>query len=162
MVNRTDYFGVELADMIKQHLKSYLETDGADGYERDTTEIGTPVSLNLILRTIGRKSGRTLLTPLWFNYWNDDIVLVASKAGHDHDPSWFLNLTAAETVDVQVRDKRFRCTWRIAEGEEREKVWAFMADYYPNYALYQASTDRQIPVVMLKRVAQLEERFAQH
>jgi hypothetical protein len=41
---------------------------------------------------------------------------------------------------------------RVAEGEEREKLWQLMVDYYAPYTDYQAATDRQIPVVVLDPV----------
>lgn len=149
------------SDVIRQHLKDYLETDGVTGYERTTPGIGgAPVKIHLILKTIGRKSGNTFLTPLLFNHWQDEWVIIASKAGSDEHPAWFLNLTAAKTVDVQIKDKRYRCTWRIAEGGEREKIWRFMADYFPPYDAYRVDTTRQIPVVMLKKSAELEARFS--
>ena len=154
-------FMAKAADAIRQHLKDYLETDGAIGYERPTPGIGgPPIKIHLILRTIGRKSGAARLTPLLFNHWNDEFAIVASKGGADEHPGWFLNMSAAETVDVQIRNERYRCTWRIAEGEERESLWRFMADYFPPYDTYQAVAARQIPVVLLKQVGNIEGRFS--
>jgi deazaflavin-dependent oxidoreductase (nitroreductase family) len=145
---------------IKQHLRRYIETDGADGYYRDMSAGGgNSRSTTLILKTIGRKSGRVLLAPLLFNVWKSEWVIVASKAGNDAHPGWFYNLTAADEVAVQVRDKRYRCKWRIAEGAEREAVWSFMVDYYPPYRDYQSRTTRQIPVVVLTPLAEIPERF---
>jgi deazaflavin-dependent oxidoreductase (nitroreductase family) len=149
----------DLSDYIRQHLKSYLETDGADGYERSAPGLGGP-RVHLILKAIGRKSGAVHLTPLLFKPWGDDWAIVASKAGADQHPAWFLNLSAAKTVDVQIKDKRYRCTWRICEGDERAKVWRALADYYPPYDDYQAATPRLIPVVILQKLAELDERFS--
>jgi deazaflavin-dependent oxidoreductase (nitroreductase family) len=148
----------DVSDYIRSHLKSYLETDGADGYERSVPGLGGP-RVHLILKTIGRKSGAAYLTPLLFNDWGDEWVIVASKAGADDHPAWFLNLSAAKTADVQIKDKRYRCTWRIAEGDERARIWKFLVDYFPPYDSYQAATPRHIPVVMLKKTAEVEERF---
>lgn len=161
MADMTEFLA-EPAAIIKRHLKSYIETDGKDGYYYDMSgnpEGGDPKSIILVLRTIGRKTGRTLLAPLLYNHWKDEFVIVASKGGSDTHPSWFFNLTAADHVDVQIKDKRYRCTWRIAEGRERERIWPFMEDYYPPYRTYQARTERLIPVVVLTPVEELQEKF---
>jgi hypothetical protein len=38
-----------------------------------------------------------------------------------------------------------------AEGEERARLWAKMAEVWPAYDEYQARTEREIPVVVLSR-----------
>ena len=146
---------------IQDHLKLYLETDGGDeAYFRDmSAQGGDPKSTTLLLRTTGRKTGREQIAPLLYNTWGDDLIIVASKGGFDQHPAWFLNLCAMPDVVVQVRYKRFRCTWRIAEGAERETLWRFMSGYYPAYPEYQKQTSRQIPVVVLTPVEQVEEEF---
>ncbi len=52
---------------------------------------------------------------------------------------------------VQVKADRFSARARTATGEERAALWAKMAAIYAPYELYQAKTDRQIPVVVLER-----------
>lgn len=147
---------------IEDHLRLYIETDGSEAaHTRDMSPMGGRADTKtLVLKTVGRKSGRAQLAPLIYNDRGDDFIIVASKAGSDVHPAWFLNITAAPEVAVQVRDKRYRCTWRIAEGAERATLWRFMADYYPPYLEYQARTDREIPVVVLTPVAEIAERFA--
>jgi proline iminopeptidase len=56
-----------------------------------------------------------------------------------------------DEVDVQVRADRFKARHRVAEGEERERLWKAMTEVWPAYEDYQAKTDRQIPVVVLER-----------
>jgi deazaflavin-dependent oxidoreductase (nitroreductase family) len=80
------------------------------------------------------------------------VVIVASKGGADHHPAWYLNLHDSPTVEFQIATQAFRATWREPEGDERDKVWSFVVDNFPPYAAYQASTERQIPLVMLKAV----------
>jgi len=55
-------------------------------------------------------------------------------------------------VEFQVATQAFRGTWREPKGAEREKIWAFMAECFPFYDDYKASTARIIPLVMLKAV----------
>jgi len=150
-----------VADRIQEHLRQYIESDGREGYYYDASHNpgADPRSLALVLRTIGRKSGKTQLAPLIFNWWKDEAVIVASKGGSDQHPAWYLNLVAQNTVDVQIKNKRYRCTWRIAEGEERQRIWNYMADYFPPYRDYQKRTTREIPVVLLAPGDEIEEKF---
>jgi hypothetical protein len=37
-----------------------------------------------------------------------------------------------------------------ATGEERERLWGLMVEMYPGYAGYQKTTEREIPVVVLR------------
>jgi hypothetical protein len=46
---------------------------------------------------------------------------------------------------------RFAVRPRVAEGAERERLWAAMNEVWPHYAEYQERTDREIPVVVLER-----------
>jgi deazaflavin-dependent oxidoreductase (nitroreductase family) len=160
MADMTEFLK-EVAAGIEDHLRLYIQTDGGDeAYYRDMGPLGgDPKTKTLVLKTLGRKSGKPQLAPLIYNTWGDGFIIVASKGGADSQPAWFYNITAAETVTVQVRDKRYRCTWRIAEGVERETLWRFMSGYYPPYLEYQARTDREIPVVLLTPVAEDSEPF---
>jgi hypothetical protein len=41
---------------------------------------------------------------------------------------------------------------RVAEGEERERIWSRQKQVMPGFADYEANTPRMIPVVILERV----------
>lgn len=140
----------ERADSIRQHLHDYIETDGAVGYLRDQSPRGgSAVALHLVLRTIGRKSGDAKLAPLMYAAWGDEFVVVGSRGGHEHHPAWYLNLISRREVEFQVRDKRYRGTWRVAEGDERATLWDYLTVYHSGYSAYQARTTRELPVVVL-------------
>lgn len=79
-----------------------------------------------------------------------EIVIVASKGGADTNPKWYLNIRHSETIGVQIATQAFDATWREPEAEERHQVWAYMTHLFPPYLGYQTSTERHIPVVMLK------------
>jgi len=149
------------ASAFDEHVRNYLETDGRTGYIRDMTSSGgSETMLHLILRTVGRKSGRVILVPLTYAAWADEYVLVASKGGYDKHPAWFLNLIARSDVEWQVLGKRFTGAWRVAEGEERERLWEYVSVYYRGYADYQARTARELPVVVLTPMGTIAERWA--
>lgn len=138
------------SDWIERHLKTYLETDGADGHLLDFTRGGgRPETPTLILKTIGRRTGEPHLTPLIYGRHGREIVVIGSKGGAPAHPAWYLNLTSRPEVSFQVADKKYRGSWREAEGAERTQVWNEMVELYPPYQAYQAGTDRQIPVILL-------------
>jgi proline iminopeptidase len=135
----TDYpFGDE-------HVRLYRETDGETGHDwREGSSI-------LLLTTTGRSSGNETTTPLIYNLDGDAPVIVASKGGAADDPGWFKNLAKTPEVGVQIKGDRFHAHARVAEGEERERLWKLMNEVWPHYDEYATKTDREIPVVVLER-----------
>jgi deazaflavin-dependent oxidoreductase (nitroreductase family) len=129
-----------------EHVRVYRETDGEEGYIwREGSEI-------LILTTRGRRSGKAGDRPLIFREIDGDYVIVASSGGTRDHPAWFRNLQAnPDDVEIQVKADRFEVRPRVAEGAERERLWAAMNEVWPHYAEYQERTDREIPVVVLER-----------
>jgi deazaflavin-dependent oxidoreductase (nitroreductase family) len=78
-------------------------------------------------------------------------VIVASKGGAPEHPGWFQNLQAEPNSAIQVRDEEIPVRASVAEGEERERLWAAMVEVWPAYDEYQTKTSREIPVVVLRR-----------
>jgi deazaflavin-dependent oxidoreductase (nitroreductase family) len=143
----------ELPSWIKNHLDRYLATNGEDGYLWDASLGGGKGMVpTLLLTTTGRKSGRELTLPLIFGHFGEDYVVVASKGGAPEHPAWYLNLVANPTVKVQVKADKFTARAHTANADERAKLWPKMVEIYGPYADYQKKTDRQIPVVVLRRV----------
>lgn len=128
----------------QEHVKRYLETDGAEGHEWQGTSA-------LILTTTGRQSGQERSTPLIYGQHGDDYLVVASKGGAEENPAWYLNLSAQPEVTVQVRGDRFKAHARIATTDEKAELWAIMTKEWPAYDEYQQKTTREIPVVVLER-----------
>jgi deazaflavin-dependent oxidoreductase (nitroreductase family) len=79
-------------------------------------------------------------------------VIVASKGGAPEHPGWYANLAKTPEVELQVRDEVFPAHARVADGEERERLWKLAAEQWPAYDDYAKKTDREIPVVVLDRV----------
>lgn len=107
----------------------------------------------LLLTTKGRKTGRSRTLPLAYVEYRGDLVIVASNGGSPHPPAWWLNLQAAETAGVQVAGERFEVHWRTAPTAERMEYWRKLQAAIPAYRIYRVRTDREIPVVLLRRVA---------
>ena len=105
----------------------------------------------LLLTTKGRKTGKVRTTPLLYGRDGANLVLVASVGGADHNPAWFYNLQGHK-AEVQIGRAKQKVKARVAEGEERERLWAQMVGIWPAYAEYQQKTARRIPVVVLEPV----------
>ena len=106
----------------------------------------------LLLTTIGRKSGEPRALPLIYGSTGDSYIVIASKGGMPKHPIWFLNLEAKDECDLQVGAKSVSARARVAEGEERQRLWDQMVEVYPPYVGYQKATERTIPVVVLDPV----------
>lgn len=109
---------------------------------------GSPVGL---LTTTGRKSGARRTAPLIYLADGPRVVLVASQGGLPKHPVWYLNLEANPEVRFETREsgeRAFRA--RRASAEEKAALWPRLCAVYPDYADYQARTDRDIPVVVLE------------
>jgi deazaflavin-dependent oxidoreductase (nitroreductase family) len=104
------------------------------------------------LTTTGRRSGQphtVLLTSPVRD--GEAIVVVASRGGADHHPAWFLNLRDNPDVDVAVGgEPRRRMRARVADADERARLWPQVVAKYKGYGNYQAKTDREIPLVLLE------------
>jgi deazaflavin-dependent oxidoreductase (nitroreductase family) len=109
---------------------------------------GMPV---LELTTTGRRSGRRhsvmLTSPA---QEGGAYVVVASRGGDDTHPAWFHNLVANPSVEVAVGGARQPMTARVANPEERARLWPQVTAKYKGYAGYQTKTDREIPLVFLQ------------
>lgn len=105
----------------------------------------------LVLTTTGRKSGKKRESPLLYLEDGDDLVVIASNGGTASHPAWYLNLTASPEAEVRVGERTIPVRAREARGEERWRLWERAVEMYPPYAGYQEKTDREIPVVVLRK-----------
>jgi deazaflavin-dependent oxidoreductase (nitroreductase family) len=137
-------------DFKTEHLEMYLKSGGVEGHIVDLRDIrGHQFTTTLLLRTSGRKTHETRITPLIYGDIAGDVVVVASKGGADHHPAWYLNIKDSTEVGFQVATQAFRATWREPGPSERARIWDFMVGIFPPYRDYQASTAREIPLVMM-------------
>jgi F420H(2)-dependent quinone reductase len=105
----------------------------------------------LLLDHVGAKSGKKRTSPLLYMTDGDDLVIVASKGGYPKHPAWFHNLKANPDTAVQVGTERRDVRARVANAEERKRLWPKAVEVYDGYEQYQARTGREIPLVILER-----------
>lgn len=130
-------------DWVARHIDEYVSSDGEQGHRWRGVE-------TLLLTTRGRKTGKLRRTALIYGTDGDDYVVVASKGGAPNHPSWYLNLVADPDVSIQVGPDVMEGTARTAHGEERARLWAKMAEIWPDYEKYRERTEREIPVVVIE------------
>src|SRR6266404_2787275 len=129
-------------DPLRVYQWMFETTDG-----RFTWLGGLPV---LLLRTTGRKTGEERTAALVYLQDGNTFVVVASRGGSDRPPRWLLNLQAHPEVGVQIGRQRQRMRARVADSQERARLWPLINQNNSNrYDGYQAKTKRQIPVVIL-------------
>jgi deazaflavin-dependent oxidoreductase (nitroreductase family) len=136
----------EIPRISAMHVQA-METSDAD-------EVWQQAGMHhVVLRTIGRKSGKEHKVAL--PYWRDPEghrIVVASFAGFDQHPSWFVNLAdrdANPEVLVKVQGGAFWSVPEILDGDEYTRIWGLLVADRAWYADYQARTDRRIPLVRL-------------
>ena len=104
----------------------------------------------LLLDHVGAKSATKRTSPLVYGRDGENFVLVASKGGYPKHPAWFHNLRANPDTTVQVGSRTLKVHARVAEGEERTRLWSLMLGVYAGYDAYRKRTEREIPLVVLE------------
>jgi deazaflavin-dependent oxidoreductase (nitroreductase family) len=104
----------------------------------------------VVVQTVGRRTGKARETPVIALPEGSGFFVLAANAGNDRPPAWWLNLEAAGAGHVVTGGTRLAVRPRVAEGEERERLWARIVDAYPAAAHYPDYTDRPLPVVVLE------------
>lgn len=107
----------------------------------------------LLLHHRGAKTGTERVNPLVYQSVGDDFAVFGSKAGAPTNPDWYHNLRANPEAAVEVGTETIRVRARVAEGEERERIWERQKRDNPNFADYEKLTARPIPVVVLERIS---------
>jgi deazaflavin-dependent oxidoreductase (nitroreductase family) len=108
---------------------------------------GMPV---LVLTTVGRKTGRSRSTPIGYLRHGEGFAVLASNAGSDRSPAWWLNLQAEPRAEILAERTRYAVTARQADAEEQEALWRTFASLNPGFDEYRRLTKRRIPVILLE------------
>jgi deazaflavin-dependent oxidoreductase (nitroreductase family) len=106
----------------------------------------------LELTTTGRKSGRPrsvmLTSPV---QEGTTLIVVASRGGDDKSPAWLLNLQDNPVVGVALQGGPMRTMRaRVANAQERSRLWPLVIADHQNYADYQTRTTREIALILLE------------
>ena len=133
-----------LGRLMKGHVVLYRASHGLIGHRIPG------LAPMLLLDHVGARSGTARTSPLLYIRDGENLVIVASKGGYPKNPAWFHNLRANPETTVQVGSRRIDVRARVADPEERERLWPIVVAAYGGYADYQQHTEREIPLVILE------------
>ncbi len=133
----------EANDWNKQVIDEFRANAGKVGGQFE----GAPL---LLLHTTGAKSGQARINPVMYLPDGDNYAVFASKGGAPTSPDWYHNLVASPRASIEVGDRTIKVVTRVAEGDERDRLFSQQKELYPGFAEYEAKTTRQIPVVVLE------------
>jgi len=103
----------------------------------------------LLLHTVGARTGQPRVNPVMYQPVDGGYAVFASKGGAPTHPAWYHNLLANPQVSAEIGGQAVPLVARVAEGEERDHIWAAQKRDQPGFADYEAKTTRQIPVIIL-------------
>jgi deazaflavin-dependent oxidoreductase (nitroreductase family) len=135
---------VDFDAMNREVIREFRENEGKAG----GMFAGKPL---VLVHHTGAKSGVERIAPLVPLLEDGRIYVFASKGGADTNPHWYLNLEAHPQITVELGAETFPATARVLEGAERDEIYAKQSAVEPQFADYQRSTDRVIPVIELVR-----------
>jgi len=127
----------------RKQAELYEATNGEQGGDLR----GMPV---IVLTSVGAKSGNLRKTALMRVEHDGTYAVVASLGGAPKHPVWYYNLKKNPHVVLQDGQTKRDYTAREATGADKAVWWKRAVEAYPDYAKYQAKTERQIPVFVLE------------
>ena len=102
------------------------------------------------LHTIGRRTGRRRAVMVGYFEDGANLVTMAMNGWGDAEPAWWLNLQAHPDVTVDLVDGSRQVTGRVAQGDERARLWAQWRQIDKNLDAYAARRSMETAVVVLE------------
>jgi len=137
----------EYAPSTKDWARKQAEQYESSGGTEATTLNGMPV---VVVTSRGNRTGKLRKTPLMRVEHDGTYAAVASLGGAPKHPVWYYNLVAEPHVELRDGTVKRDMVAREVTGEEKAQWWERAVAAYPDYADYQAKTEREIPVIVLE------------
>jgi deazaflavin-dependent oxidoreductase (nitroreductase family) len=135
----------ESASFNQQVIDEFRENGGRVGGSFE----GAPL---LLLHHTGAKTGRSYVNPLMYREVDGGgWAIFASKGGHTEAPAWYGNLLAHPETQIELGTETIDVTAREAPDDERERIWEAQKQAFPQFADYEKTANRTIPVIVLER-----------
>jgi deazaflavin-dependent oxidoreductase (nitroreductase family) len=131
-------------DFNRQVIDEFRANEGKVGGPFE----GAPM---ILVHHRGARTGTERVTPLVYRPDGADWAIFASKAGAPDHPHWYHNLLANPDTTIEVGTETVEVTTREVTGEERARLWEAQKRDAPQFAEYEAKTDRTIPVLVFSR-----------
>lgn len=123
--------------------------ENSNGHEGNLMR-GMPI---IVLTTVGAKSGKLRKTALMRVEHDGHYAVVASLGGAPKHPVWYHNIVAQPHVELHDVGVKGDFMAREVTGDEKALWWERSVAAYPDYADYQAKTEREIPVFVLEPIS---------
>jgi len=130
---------------LKVHQAVYVATHGWVGHRM----IMVPT---LLLRTVGRKTGKVRTSALVYARDEGRYIVVGSNGGAGASPGWFFNAKDNPEVEIQIGRRHVKAKAEIVESGDAayDRLWDLVNRKNHNrYNAYQAKTSRRIPLMAL-------------
>lgn len=136
-------------DFNEQIIEEFRTNNGKVGGDFE----GAPM---LLLHHRGAKTGTARVNPLVYQVLEGGkLAVFASKGGAPTNPDWFHNLKANPETQIEVGTdngvEKVEVRARVAEFEERDRVFEAQKQVMPVFSDYEQNSGRQIPVVVLEK-----------
>jgi F420H(2)-dependent quinone reductase len=132
--------------LLHLHDRIYQGTNGRIGHRIP----GAPP--NLLLHTVGAKTGQQRTTSLTYARDGDAYLIVASKGGDPRAPGWYHNVKAKPEVEINVGPRRFAVTAKpvLPDDPDYARLWKIVNENNSHrYENYQTRTSRPLPIIVL-------------
>jgi deazaflavin-dependent oxidoreductase (nitroreductase family) len=103
----------------------------------------------LILTTTGAKTGQPHVAVVKYTRDGDAYVVAGAKGGAPTDPFWFKNLATNPIVKVEADGEAFDAQATVAQGADRDRLWAGHVRAHPEDAEFPEKSGRVIPMARL-------------
>lgn len=104
----------------------------------------------ILIHHRGAKSGTERVNPLMHQKVDGGYAIFASKGGAPTNPDWYHNLVANPDTVAEIGTETIPVRARVAQGEERSRIWETQKSQFPGFAEYEKTANRDIPVVILE------------
>jgi deazaflavin-dependent oxidoreductase (nitroreductase family) len=129
----------------RKQAELYEATNGREGGDLRGRAV-------IVLTSVGAVTGKLRKTALMRVEHDGLYAVVASQGGAPKHPVWYYNLHKNPEVELQDGATKRDYTAREVTGAEKALWWERAVQAWPDYANYQARTERQIPVFVLEPV----------
>ncbi len=133
------------SDWNAQIIEEFRANDGKLGGMFEGADV-------LLLHHTGSKTGVERVNPLGYQRVDSAYAVFGSNSGKTSDPSWLHNLRAHPRTTAEIGTETIEVVARVAEGDERAGIWERQKRNIPQFAEYEKTANRDIPVVILEAV----------
>jgi hypothetical protein len=138
---------------MNDHVATYMWSGGIEGHVVDLRGIGGHrFTTTLLLKSVEGGAGKPVLTPLIYGNIGGEVAVTVWRSAEGVQAEWYQTIATAELVDFQVGAQAFRARWRLAEEEERARIWPHMVAIFPPNAQSLASSTEPIAILLLSPI----------